>query len=92
LGFNLADVHYDYGVLLSMQGKWELAADAYRRARDINPLHAQAHNNLGQILERSRQFDAALAEYRRAIESQPTFRLARFNAGRARMPCTHRCS
>jgi tetratricopeptide (TPR) repeat protein len=82
-GFNLADVHYDYGVLLTQQGKWELAADAYRRACQINPAHAQAHNNLGQLLERTRQFDAALEEYRRAIESQPTFRLARFNAGRA---------
>jgi tetratricopeptide (TPR) repeat protein len=82
-GYNLADVHYDYGVLLTQQGKWELAADAYRRACQINPAHAQAHNNLGQLLERTRQFDAALDEYRRAIESQPTFRLARFNAGRA---------
>jgi tetratricopeptide (TPR) repeat protein len=76
-------VHYDYGVLLTQQGKWELAADAYRRACQINPAHAQAHNNLGQLLERTRQFDAALDEYRLAIEGQPTFRLARFNAGRA---------
>jgi tetratricopeptide (TPR) repeat protein len=82
-GYNLADVHYDYGVLMTQQGKWELAADAYRRACQINPAHAQAHNNMGQLLERTRQFDAALDEYRRAIESQPTFRLARFNAGRA---------
>ncbi len=82
-GYNLADVHYDYGVLLTQQGKWDLAAEAYRRACRINPGHAQAHNNLGQLLERTRQFDAALDEYRLAIESQPTFRLARFNAGRA---------
>jgi tetratricopeptide (TPR) repeat protein len=82
-GYNLADVHYDYGVLLTQQGKWEPAADAYRRACQINPAHAQAHNNLGQLLERTRQFDAALDEYRLAIEGQPTFRLARFNAGRA---------
>lgn len=82
-GFNLADVHYDYGVLLTLRGQWELAADAYRRACEVNPDHAQAHNNLGQILERTRQFEEALDQYRRAIASQPTFRLARFNAGRA---------
>ncbi len=83
LGVNLADLHYDYGVLLGLQDKWDEAAEAYRRALAVNPQHAQAHNNLGQILERERRFEAALESYRRAVESQPTFRLARFNAGRA---------
>ena len=59
------------------------AADAYRRALALNPLHAQAHNNLGQMLERSATVRrGALDEYRQALESQPTFRLARFNLGR----------
>ena len=35
------------------------AAEAYRQAIAVNPLHAQAHNNLGQMLERQRQLDAA---------------------------------
>ena len=52
LGVNVADAQYDYGVLLSMQERWDEAADAYRKALALNPLHAQAHNNLGQILER----------------------------------------
>ena len=59
LGANLGDAHYDYGVLLGLQEKWDHAAEAYRQALAVNPLHAQAHNNLGQILERQRQFDAA---------------------------------
>src|SRR6185503_10781284 len=74
--------HYDYGVLLGLQEKWDLAAEAYRRAIAVNPLHAQAYNNLGQILERQRQLEAAAETYRHAIDSQPTFRLARFNLGR----------
>jgi tetratricopeptide (TPR) repeat protein len=82
LGVNLSDAHYDYGVLLGLQQRWDEAADAYRRALALNPLHAEAHNNLGQILERSRTFEAALAEYRSAIEARPTLRLARFNMGR----------
>src|SRR5881392_319251 len=65
-----------------MQAKWELAADAYRQAIAVNPLHADAHNNLGQIFERQRQFAAAAEEYRRACDSQPAFRVARFNLGR----------
>src|SRR5919108_3836502 len=39
-GAALADAHYDYGVLLSLQEKWQLAAEAYRQALALNPLHA----------------------------------------------------
>jgi tetratricopeptide (TPR) repeat protein len=69
-------------VLLGLQEKWDQAADAYRKALAINPLHAQAHNNLGQILERQRLLEAAMSEYRAAVDSQPTLRIARFNLGR----------
>jgi tetratricopeptide (TPR) repeat protein len=82
LGVNVADAHYDFGVLLGMQQRWDDAAEAYRRALALNPLHAEAHNNLGQLLERTRQFEPAAAEYRLALDSQPTLRVARFNLGR----------
>ena len=82
-GFDNAEMHYDYGVVLGLQEQWDAAADGVPARRCAsNPLHAHARNNLGQILERRRQFDAALAEYRQAVEAQPTFRLARFNLGR----------
>ena len=73
LGVDLASAHYDYGVLLGLQGKWELAAEAYRRAIAVNPLHAQAYNNLGQILERQRRIDEAADAYRHAVESAYRF-------------------
>ena len=38
---NSADAHYDYGVLLGLQEKWDDAADAYRQAIAVNPLHAR---------------------------------------------------
>jgi len=83
LGSDLAEPYYDYGVLLSLQQKWDQAAESFRRAIAVSPRYPAAHNNLGQVLERLRQSpEMALAEYRQALDSQPTFRLARFNVGR----------
>jgi len=82
LGFNLAEAHYDYGVILGMQEKWADAEAAYRRAIAVNGLHAEAHNNLGQMLERRQAFAEAAAGYREAVDARPGFRLARFNLGR----------
>jgi protein O-GlcNAc transferase len=81
-GAALADVYYDYGVMLGLQEKWDLAAVAYREALAVNPMHPQAHNNLGQALERQRMVNEAAEAFRRAVESQPGFRLARFNLAR----------
>jgi tetratricopeptide (TPR) repeat protein len=85
LGLELENAHYDYAVVLGLQGKVDAAEAAYRRALAVNPLHAEAHNNLGELLERQRKLDAALESYRRAAESRPLFRLARLNVGRMLM-------
>ena len=82
IGSNLADIQYDYGVLLQMQGKWDLPGPVPTRLRDQSAPRTGAQQS-GTILERTRNFEAALDEYRLAVESQPTFRLARFNLGRA---------
>jgi tetratricopeptide (TPR) repeat protein len=84
-GFNSADMHYDYAVVLGLQEQWDGAEASYRKALEVNPLHAHARNNLGQVLERRRDFDGALSEYRQAVAAQPTFRLARFNVGRMQL-------
>ena len=84
-GYDGADLHYDYAVVLGLQERWEEAEAAYRRALTINPLHANARNNLGQLLERKRDLGGAATEYRLAAEAQPSFRLARFNLGRMLM-------
>ena len=54
LGGDLSEAHYDYGVLLGLQDKWDLAADAYGKALALNPANVRARNNLGQVLERQR--------------------------------------
>ena len=79
---NLDEAYYNYGVVLMLQKRDAEAADAFRRAIDANPLHAQAYNNLGVLFERERRWEDAAGAYRHAIESQPAFRLGRFNLGR----------
>jgi tetratricopeptide (TPR) repeat protein len=79
---NLDEAYYNYGVVLSLQKRDAEAADAFRHAIEVNPLHAQSRNNLGVLFERERRWEDAAGEYRRAVESQPAFRLGRFNLGR----------
>jgi len=81
-GFAPADLHYDYGVVMTLREDFAAAEAAYRKAIAVNPLHANAHNNLALLLERRRDVDGATAEYRQAVAAQPTVRLFRFNLGR----------
>jgi tetratricopeptide (TPR) repeat protein len=83
LGFSLADVNYNYGYAQQLQGHWDLAEAAYRRAIDASPQHFAAHLNLGRALERRKDVKAAADEFRRAAELEPTSRVARFLLGRA---------
>ena len=80
-GFH-ADAHYDFGLVLLAQARWDEAEAAFRRALDVDPLDASAANNLGQVLERRRRHGEAADAYRRAVASQPGLRVARFNLGR----------
>jgi tetratricopeptide (TPR) repeat protein len=77
-----AEPYYDYGVLLGLQQKWDLAIDSYRQALALNPTHVHAQNNLGQALEQQRKLAEAAEAYRQAVQNQPGFRLARFNLAR----------
>ncbi len=81
-GLRTADVYYDYGIVQTLQEKWQSAKEAYLQAVAINPLHANARNNLGQLLEREHDVEGALAQYREAADAQPKLRVVRFNFGR----------
>ena len=76
------DAYYNYGVLLLEQGKKEEAEKAFRRALEIDPSYAAAHNDLGYVLQLQGKWSEAMGEYRKAIEEQPDFRQAHFNLGR----------
>lgn len=66
------------------------ARDAYRRALELDPAHADAWVNLGRLLHEAGDARAAAEHYRRAIELRPDDVTALFNLGVAledlRMP------
>ena len=76
------DAYYNYGVLLTMEGKLDEAEQAFRKALAIAPSYYAAYNNLGNLLERQGKLPEAAAEYRKALEGSPAFRRAHFNLGR----------
>jgi Tfp pilus assembly protein PilF len=79
---NLADSHYNYGVLLFGQQRFSEARKAFEQAIGANRYHAEAHNNLGYLLEREGRSGEAEKHYREAIANQPGYRLAHFHLGR----------
>ncbi len=57
------------------------ARDAYRRALELDPHHADAHVNLGRLLHEQGQIGAATEHYRRAVALQPDDATAHYNLG-----------
>lgn len=57
------------------------AQEAYRRALDLQPGHADAGLNLGRLLHETGRVAAAEACYRRALEARPGDATAAFNLG-----------
>ena len=59
------------------------AVACYRRALELKPDYAEAHNNLGNALKDQGKLDEAVACYRRALELKPDFAEAHNNLGNA---------
>lgn len=59
------------------------ARDAYRRALELNPAHADAHVNLGRLLQEAGATQAAVEQYRAALEADGRHATAAFNLGAA---------
>jgi tetratricopeptide (TPR) repeat protein len=77
-------VHVSIGLTLSALGKVPEAMGEYRRAIQLQPDLAMAHNNLGRLLEDRQQLAEAAAEYRQAAELDPDYALVHYNLGGAR--------
>lgn len=57
------------------------AEAAYRRALEIRPDYAEAHNNLGYLLRLTKRFAEAEAAYRQALAIKPDYAEARWSLG-----------
>jgi tetratricopeptide (TPR) repeat protein len=75
-----AEDWYDVGCELET-GAPEQARDAYRRALELDPSHADARLNLGRLLHEAGLLPAAEAHYRMALAARPDDATAAFNLG-----------
>jgi tetratricopeptide (TPR) repeat protein len=55
------------------------ARDAYRRALELDPHHAEAHVNLGRLLHEAGRLEDALGHYRMALQTNPDDSTAAFD-------------
>jgi Tfp pilus assembly protein PilF len=77
-----ADEWFELGAELEATAPDE-ARDAYRRALELNPAHADAHVNLGRLLQEAGATQAAIEQYRAALEADARHATAAFNLGAA---------
>ncbi|HUP64988.1 MAG TPA: tetratricopeptide repeat protein [Thermoanaerobaculia bacterium] len=75
-----AEDWYALGCDLEMTNASE-ARDAYRRAVELDPFHADAHVNLGRLLHEEGAAPAAEAHYRIALEAEPDHATAAYDLG-----------
>ena len=69
------------GNIYMMTGKFEAAANAFRKAIGLDPNSAEAVNNLGEALGELKQYQPALAAFQKAVALDGTYLKARYNMG-----------
>ena len=65
------EAHANLGNILSSKGDYDLAADHYREALNINPDDASTRFNLGVTLKRAGRFDEARVQFERVLAIDP---------------------
>ncbi len=68
---NAADVHYNLGHALHVDGRLDDAEYSYRRAMALDAMAFPAYFNLGRLLQHEERLEEAEACYRRASEIVP---------------------
>jgi len=75
-----ADAWFDLGLELEVTAPDE-ARDAYRRALELDPHHADAHVNLGRLLQEGERAEEAETHYRAVLVDHPGHATAWYNLG-----------
>src|SRR5438034_3033930 len=66
-----AKQHFDYGVALQKEGRWEEAEKQYESALRFNPADPKSHMNLAVVLTAQAKFDAAAPHMEEALRLRP---------------------
>lgn len=69
---NRSETQSQFGVRMARMNLWREAMFRFRRAVEIDPQDAQAHNNLAVALEANGDFEGAAKEYREALRLDRT--------------------
>jgi Flp pilus assembly protein TadD len=80
---NSAAQYLEEGQKLGQAGDFRGAEAAFRKAIQLDPNNAQAHNNLGFALFEQGKVEEAIAEYRHALRINPNDAMAHNNLGAA---------
>ena len=70
-----------YGMFLSLLGRFSEALDHARMAQSLDPLSPQAAWTVASVLRYARRYDEAIAEARRALELDPNYGPAHHTLG-----------
>ncbi len=66
-----AKQHFDYGLALQREGRWEQAEEQYKIALSFKPTDAKSHMNLATVLTAQAKYDAAAPHMEEALRLQP---------------------
>ncbi len=61
----------DFGIKAAQRELWKEALYRWKRAVEVDPTYAAAHNNLAIAYEHNGQFDSARVAYEKALELEP---------------------
>ncbi|HEY7116489.1 MAG TPA: tetratricopeptide repeat protein [Tepidisphaeraceae bacterium] len=80
---NVAQTHYNVGLVHLNQGDIAGAARELEKAIEIEPRYADAYEMLGVTLMAEKKYDQAIAQFHKTLELEPRHAKARFDLGLA---------
>jgi len=78
-GTNQSKIHYQSALQLAKQGRFDEAADYFRKATRLNPDNADIHFHFANMLQQQERPDDAMSYYFRALRADPNYAAAHRN-------------